>query len=259
MAAWGNALGGWRRQKRVAGRFSVSNAPSVRSREKKKAAKQKYKAARKANAAGHRARTKGSVKARARETVKAGVGIKGRGRKTAVGIGQIAAGKALSSHTLAARGRNNVKGGVIESAVRTNQTRNWSKGLQKSRNAQAKAQYRKEIGSTSKSRAKKIAAATGIVAGAAAFAYANGNITAEGKRTGDGGFLAGVGVNNKGVFNEPRVHRSVNLGVFGNVNQGHYQARARTGGGREGRLVVTPGVVQARSGNKTATYRRRRQ
>lgn len=152
MAAWGNALGGFRRQKRdYRGRFSSSGA----------AARKTYKAAKAQNRRGHQARVKGSVKARGKELRNPAVA---RTRNVVGGASMYAIGTSIGSNNLKSRGYSKAKYGVQASYGRTTATRKMSKGLQKSRNKTAKRQYQKEIGSTRTTRAVRngIVAATAV-------------------------------------------------------------------------------------------------
>lgn len=166
MARWGNALGGWRRQKRgKGGRWGSGGISNPKS-----AAKSQYKAAKKRNNAAHKARFKGSVKARGREFFDT---APRRSRNIVAGAAQYGAGYAIQSRALQSRGTVNVKRGVSAGAGRVNATRKMSKGLRDSRNRQAKDRYYKSIGTTrARQNAKKAAAAGIAIAGVAGLGYA---------------------------------------------------------------------------------------
>lgn len=189
MAAWGNALGGWRKQKRgPGGRFAGGVVGSIGHKATQRAsARRRYSGAKRANARAHRARVKGSAKARLYETVD--VGSK-RGRTITGGVIAAGVGKKIGSQTLQSYGVQTARQGVHTSIGRSRATAAWSKGLKKSRNRQAKERYRKEIGST---RAKRAARNGILLAGTAGLAYAaykNGNVEVA---AGDGNLIASVG------------------------------------------------------------------
>ena len=140
----------------------------------KAAAKQRYRYERKANARAHRARVKGSVKARASETTEL---RSRRGRTLAGGAALVAIGHASNSHTAKRAGKEMLKRGAVDSATRTLQTRGMSKGLQRSRNKAAKSRYYKATGKSRHKQALKKAAAAGVVAGVVYTAHKRGNIS----------------------------------------------------------------------------------
>lgn len=156
--AWGNALGGWRKQRRNAnGQFgggTVSAAKRV-AKANKKMAKSKYKATKKRNNRSHRNRVKGSAKARVTE-------VKNLSSMRAVpyAVGAAALGYAayqrggskversfgggsgvdryVKSKAAAQFGTAAVLGGVGASVVKTRQSTAFFNGLRKSQNARAK-------------------------------------------------------------------------------------------------------------------------
>ena len=177
MAAWGNALGGYKLQPRIRGRFASKRGV-------RKAAKVKYRQSKKANAKAHRSRMKGSAKARVRETVTT---APRRSRQMVAGTAVYVFGKQSGSARAQTYGMALAKKGAKASGGRVRATRAMSKGLKKSRNRQAKDRYYREVG-TSRSRrnAMKIAGVVGVAAAAGA-AYKRGNIRVG--KTGHGAFV----------------------------------------------------------------------
>ena len=164
MAAWGNALGGFRRQRRDRkGRFTSSG----------KAARATYKAAKKRNAANHRARVRGSVKARGREIARPG---SRRARNLVGGAVAYGVGRSIGSQRIQSTGAAMVRHGVSANYGRVNATRKMSKGLQRSQNRTAKRRYQKAIGSTRTTRAARNGIVIATTAGLAYGAYKTGHV-----------------------------------------------------------------------------------
>ncbi|QNJ55314.1 hypothetical protein SEA_LITTLEFELLA_3 [Gordonia phage LittleFella] len=185
MAAWGNALGGYRRQRRDRkGRFTSSG----------RAAKATYKAAKRKNAKAHRSRLTGSVKARGRELARPG---NRRTRNIVGGAAAYGVGRSIGSASIQSRGANMMRYGVSANYGRTTATRKMSKGLQKSQNRKARNQYRKAIGSTRTTRALRNGIVTAGVAGLSYAAYKNGNIKAG--QTAKGTYFVGAVKGSQGV------------------------------------------------------------
>lgn len=133
-----------------------------------------YKARKKGNARAHRARTKGSVKARGKEFVTT---APRRSRQIAGGAAVYAVGRYSGSARAQQIGYNTVRRGVSSSVGRTTATYHMSKGLKKSRNRQAKDQYYRDIGTSRNRRNAMKLAGAAVAVGAVAYGVKSGNIS----------------------------------------------------------------------------------
>lgn len=160
MAAWGNALGGYKLQPRIGGKFA-----------RRRGAKKLYKARKKANSRAHKARMRGSRKARVRETFTT---MPRRSRDVVAGTAAYGFGRYSGSHSVRSYGLQRAKRGAYGMAGRTSATRAMSKGLKRSRNRKAKDDYYRMTGtSRAKRNAMKAGATVGVLA-AAAIAHKKG-------------------------------------------------------------------------------------
>ena len=175
MAAWGNALGGWRKQKRNArGQFGNGVVGFAKnSVNKRRVAGAAHRSRKKANARAHRARVKGSVKNRGREFVTT---APRRTRQITAGAAAYTLGRSSGSARMQSYGLSMAQRGVKTSAGRTSATVAMSRGLKRSRNRASKDRYLKDIGSSrAKRRAMKLAAGA-VVVGATVYALKNKNL-----------------------------------------------------------------------------------
>ena len=139
----------------------------------KGAAKKIYKARKKANARGHRARTKGSVKARGTEFFE---NAPRRSRRMVGGAAVYTYGNLAGSRRAQVHGSQMFVEGFRGATGRSRATYKMSKGLKKSRNRAAKDAYYRDIGTSRKKRnAMKAAAVVGVVA-TTAVAYKKNNL-----------------------------------------------------------------------------------
>lgn len=149
----------------------------ARNMANRSAAKAKYNAAKKKNAAAHRARVKGSVKARGKEILTT---APRRSKNLVGGTAIYAAGRYMGSTKAQSVGLSMGKAGLRGGVGRVGATRAMSKGLMKSQNRKAQDEYYKSIGtSRAKRNAMKIAGAA-VVAGAGLYAVKNGHLGVQG-------------------------------------------------------------------------------
>lgn len=140
-------------------------------------AKARYKSAKKANARAHRARVKGSAKARGKEIL---TSAPRRSKQLVGGAALYGAGRYMGSARAQSLGLNMAQQGARAGVGRVGATRAMSKGLQRSRNRKAKDQYYREIGTTRARRNALKLAGAAVVAGAGLYAVKNGHIGAAG-------------------------------------------------------------------------------
>lgn len=135
--------------------------------------KARYRAAKKANSKAHRARVKGSVKARGKEIVTT---APRRSKNLVGGAAMYAGGRYMGSARAQSLGLDMARQGVKAGRGRVGATRAMSKGLKRSRNAQAKKEYFKATGKSQARRNVAKLAAVGVVGAAGLYAVKNGHI-----------------------------------------------------------------------------------
>lgn len=175
---WGNALGGWRKQKRNAkGQFGSGVVGFAKSSvNKRSVAGKAHRSRKKANAKAHRARVKGSAKARGREFVTTSPR---RSKDIAIGAAAYTLGRSSGSPRMQSYGLQRAQRGVKSSVGRSTATYKMSKGLKKSRNRRSKDQYLADIGSSRKKRNAMKIAAGAVAVGAVAYGVKIGAIRTE--------------------------------------------------------------------------------
>lgn len=201
----------YRRDRR--GRFArggvVGSSPTPKAR---------YKAAKKANAKAHRSRVKGSVKARGKEIVTT---APRRSKNLVGGTAIYAGGRYMGSARAQSIGLDMAKAGLRGGAGRVGATRAMSKGLKRSRNAQAKKEYFRATGKSQARRNVAKLAAVGVVGAAVLYGVKNEHLGARVKisdnlRGGEATFGVNLGSRGKrAVHGSYVIGRSVKNGKKG--------------------------------------------